>query len=122
MQPKDRHGSVKIVREKGFEEDELHRFEVNPERDVPVSGGDDEKQNDAIQKKQVAETFKTFTLDGLTVTSPKWRAKVKMQALDIPDDEIRMAFDLQDEGGRVTPAPDSSRGVVLNVYVSQQKP
>ena len=122
MQPKDRHWSVKIVGEKGFEEDKLHRFEVNPEWDVPVSRGDDEKQNDAIQKKQVAETFKTFTLDGLPVTSPKWRAKVKMQALDIPDDEIRMAFDLQDESGRVTPAPDSSRGVVLNVYVSQQKP
>ena len=70
----------------------------------------------------MAETFKTFTLDGLPVTSPKWRAKVKMQALDVPDDEIRMAFDLQDESGRVTPALSSSQGIVLKVYVNQQKP
>lgn len=91
---------VQIIGEKGYEGDKLHRFEINPEWDVQVSGGDDEKQNDAIQKKQLVETFKTFTPDELAVTSPKWRAKVKMQALDIPDDEVRLAFDLHDESNR----------------------
>jgi len=89
--------AVRIIGEKGYEEDKLHRFEINPEWDVQVSGIDDDKEKDAIQKKQLAEMFKTLTPDELAATSPKWRFKVKMQSLDIPDDEQRLAFDLSDE-------------------------
>lgn len=89
--------AVKIIGEKGYEEDKLHRFEINPEWDVQVSGIDDDKQKDAIQKKQLVEVIKTLTPDELAVTSPKWRFKVKMQSLDIPEDEMRMAFDMNDE-------------------------
>ena len=92
--------TVKIIGEKGYEEDKLHRFEIKPEWDVQVSGGDDESQNDAIKKKMMVDMFKTLAPDELAVTSPKWRMRVKLQSLDIPDDEIRMAFDLQDESNR----------------------
>jgi len=92
--------AVRIIGEKGYEEDKLHRFEINPEWDVQVSGGDDEKANDALQKKALAEMFKTLAPDELLVTSPKWRVKTKMQSIEIPDDEIRLAFDLQDESNR----------------------
>jgi hypothetical protein len=92
--------AVRIIGEKGYEEDKLKRIEVNPEWDVTVSGGDDEKANDAIQKKQLVEVFKTMAPDELAVTSPKWRVKVKLQSIDVPDDELKLAFDLQDESNR----------------------
>ena len=92
--------AVKIIGEKGAEWDELKRVEVNPEWDVQVSGGDDEKANDAIQKKQLVEMFNGLSDDEKAVTSPKWRVKIKLQSLDIPDDEARLAFDLQDESNR----------------------
>lgn len=91
---------VQIIGEKGYESDKLHRFEINPKWDIVYSGGDDDKANDAIQKKQMAEMFKTLAPDELAVTSPKWRVKIKLQSLEIPDDEIRLAFDLQDETNR----------------------
>lgn len=92
--------AVKIIGEKGAEWDKLRRMEINPEWDVQVSGSEDEKANDAIQKKQMVEVFKTMTPDELAVTSPKWRVKVKLQAMEIPEDEARLAFDLQDESNR----------------------
>jgi hypothetical protein len=92
--------AVKIIGEQGAEWDELKRIEINPKWDVQATGGDDDKANDAIQKKQLVETFKTFTPDELAATSPKWRVKVKLQAMEVPEDEARLAFDLQDESNR----------------------
>ncbi|MGH9853532.1 MAG: hypothetical protein ACREBD_27135, partial [Blastocatellia bacterium] len=60
--------AVRIIGEKGYVEDKLHRFEINPEWDVQVSGIDDDKAKDAIQKKELVEMFKTLTQDELAVT------------------------------------------------------
>ena len=57
--------SVRIIGEKGYEDEKLRRFEINPEWDVQVSGIDDDKQKDAIQKKQMVEVIKTLTPDEL---------------------------------------------------------
>jgi hypothetical protein len=92
--------AVKIIGEKGAEWDELRRMEINPEWDVQVSGGEDDTNKDEIKKKALVETFKTLTPDELMVTNPKWRVKVKLQAAEVDDDEVRMAFDLQEEGNR----------------------
>lgn len=92
--------AVKIIGEKGAEWDELSRMEVNPEWDVQVSGGEDETNKDEIKKKALVTVLESFQLDELAVTNPKWRAQIKLQSVEIDDDEIRMAFDLQDEGNR----------------------
>src|SRR5439155_21912840 len=89
--------AVKIIGEKGAEWDELKRMEINPEWDVQVSGGEDDTNKDEIKKKALVETFKTLTPDELLVTNHKWRVKVKLQAAELDDDEVRMAFDLQEE-------------------------
>jgi hypothetical protein len=42
----------------------------------------------------------TLAEDELAVTSPRWRAETKFKILGIDDDEIRMAFDKDNEGNR----------------------
>lgn len=92
--------AVKILGEKGWEWDEIARIEVNTDWGIRVEGGEDDMNRDEIRKKSARETLATLTPDELAVTNPKWRAKVKFEAAELPDDEIRLAFDLTDDTNR----------------------
>lgn len=87
--------AVKIIGEQGEEWEQLARMEVNPEWGIRVEDAENDLAKDEIKKKQLRELLSTFTEDELMVTSPKWRAKTKLQAAGIDEDEIRMAFDLE---------------------------
>jgi hypothetical protein len=89
--------AVKIIGEQGEEWEDLARMEINPEWDIRVEGGQEEANQDEIKKKSLKEMLDTLQPDELAVTSPKWRVKVKLQAIGIDDDDIRSAFDLQGE-------------------------
>lgn len=92
--------SVKIIGEKGAEWDELRRMEINPDWDIVVKDGSAALEADEIKKKSLKEVFATLAKDELAVTSPRWRAETKFRILGIDEDEIRMAFDKENEGNR----------------------
>ncbi len=89
--------AVKIIGEQGEEWDDLTRNEINPEWDIRVEGGSEDVYQDAIKKKELREMLATLAPDELAVSSPKWRLKVKLQAIGVDDDDIRSAFDLEGE-------------------------
>jgi hypothetical protein len=89
--------AVKIIGEQGEEWEDLARTEINPEWDIRVEGGQEEANQDEIKKKSLKDMLDTVQPDELAVTSPKWRVKVKLQAIGIDDDDIRSAFDLEGE-------------------------
>lgn len=92
--------AVKIIGEQGAEWDELKRTEINPEWDIKVQGGNAEMAEDEMKKKRLQEIMATLTPDELMVTSPRWRAEQKLRIGGIEEDELRMAFDMQNEGNR----------------------
>jgi hypothetical protein len=92
--------SVKIIGEKGAEWDDLKRMEVNPDWDIVVKDGSAALEADEIKKKSLKEVFATLAEDELMITSPRWRAETKFRILGIDEDEIRMAFDKENEGNR----------------------
>ena len=87
--------AVKIIGENGAMWDEIARREIDTDWDIRVEGGQDDAAQTAMNKKQLSDILGTFQPDELAVTSPKWRAKIKLQAVITDDDEIRMAFDLE---------------------------
>ncbi len=87
--------AVKIIGESGAEWDELARNEINPDWDIRVEGGQEADQQDAIKKKMLTDMFASLLPDEISVTSPKWRMKMKLQIAGVDDDDIRMAFDLE---------------------------
>ena len=91
---------VKIIGEKGAEWDEIARLEINTEWSIRIEGGDQDAQKDAMKKQALTNLFATLTADELAVTSPKWRVKTKFRLAEVDDDEIRLAFDLQEDGNR----------------------
>lgn len=92
--------AVSIIGEKGQEWDEIKRVDIDPEWDVIVEGGNAEMQADEVKKKRLQEIMATLTPDEMAVLSPKWRAETKLRAAGIDEDEIRIAFDVQNEGNR----------------------
>jgi hypothetical protein len=92
--------AVEIIGEKGQEWDELRRIEINPEWDIIAEGGNAEIQADEVKKKQLQETMKTLTEDELAILSPRWRAETKLRTAGVEEDELRMAFDRENEGNR----------------------
>jgi len=92
--------AVKIIGEKGAEWDELKRGEINLEWDIKIQGGNAEMTQDEMKKKRLQEIMATLTPDELMITSPRWRAEQKLRIGGIEEDEIRMAFDMQNEGNR----------------------
>ena len=91
---------VKIIGEKGAEWDEITRLEINTEWSIRVEGGDQDAQEDAMKKQALTQLFATLTPDELAVTSPKWRVKTKFRIAEVDEDDIRLAFDLQEDGNR----------------------
>lgn len=92
--------AVKIIGEKGAAWDELARREINTDWDIKVEGGMEDIEKDAIKKKQLSDILETFQPDELSITSPKWRVKTKLSAAGVDDDEVRMAFDLEEDQNR----------------------
>jgi hypothetical protein len=92
--------AVEIIGEKGAEWEELKRTEINPEWDIMVVGGNAELAQDEMKKKRLQEIMASLTPDELAVTSSRWRAEQKLRIGGIEEDEIRMAFDMQNEGNR----------------------
>jgi hypothetical protein len=87
--------AVKIIGESGAQWDELARREINTDWDIRVEGGQEADQQDAMKKKMLTDMFATLQPDELSVSSPKWRLKTKLQIAGVDDDDIRMAFDLE---------------------------
>ncbi len=92
--------AVEIIGEKGQEWDELKRIEVNPQWDIIAEGGNAEIQADEVKKKQLQEAMGSLTEDELAMLSPRWRAETKLRTAGIEEDELRMAFDIENEGNR----------------------
>lgn len=92
--------AVMIIGEKGAEWDEIKRFEINPEWNILVEGGNAELAQDEAQKKRLTEVMSTFQPDELMILSPRWRAEQKLRAIGIDEDDIRMAFDKENDGNR----------------------
>jgi hypothetical protein len=92
--------AVKIIGEKGQEWDELKRMEVDPMWNIKVQGGNAEMAEDEVKKKRLQEIMATFQPDELMILSPRWRAEQKLRTAGIEEDEIRMAFDKDNEGNR----------------------
>jgi hypothetical protein len=92
--------AVRVIGEKGAEWDELKRTEVVPTWDIKVEGGNAQMQADEVKKKRLQEVMATLTPDELMITSPRWRAETKFRIGGVEEDEIRMAFDMQNEGNR----------------------
>lgn len=89
--------AVKIIGEDGADWNELARREINPEWDILIDGSDEQAQKDEIKKKALGDVFATLPPDELAVSSPKWRLRTKLQIVGLDDDDIRMAFDKEDE-------------------------
>jgi hypothetical protein len=92
--------SVRIIGEKGAYWEELARREINPDWNIVVKDGSAALEADEVKKKSLKEVFATLAEDELAVTSPRWRAETKFRILGIDEDEIRMAFDKENEGNR----------------------
>ncbi len=92
--------AVKIIGEKGAEWDEIKRIEINPKWNIRVEGGNAEMAEDEVKKKRLQEIMSTLAEDELMITSPRWRAETKFRAAGVDEDEIRMAFDRENEGNR----------------------
>lgn len=92
--------AVKIIGESGVEWDEIKRIDVDPTWAIKVEGGNAELQADEIKKKRRQEVMATLTEDELAIMSPRWRAEQKLRIGDYEEDDIRMAFDVQNEGNR----------------------
>lgn len=92
--------AVKIIGEKGLEWDELKRMEVNPEWNIKVVGGNAELAADEVKKKQMTDIFLTLQPDELQIISPRWRAEQKLRIAGVEEEDIRMAFDRENEGNR----------------------
>lgn len=92
--------AVKIIGEKGTEWDEIKRIEIDPEWNIKVEGGNAELAADEIKKKRFSEVMATLTDDELAILSPRWRAEQKLRTIGVEEDEIRMAFDKENEGNR----------------------
>jgi hypothetical protein len=92
--------AVRIIGEKGAEWDDLKRMEVNPDWNIKVLGGNAEMAEDEVKKKRLQEMMATLQPDELMITSPRWRAETKFRAAGVEEDDIRMAFDTQNEGNR----------------------
>jgi len=92
--------AVKIIGEEGAEWDEIKRYEINPDWNIKIEGGNAELAADEIRKKRLEEIMGTLQPDELAIISPRWRAEQKLRAIGIEEDDIRMAFDVQNEGNR----------------------
>jgi hypothetical protein len=92
--------AVKIIGEKGAEWDEVKRIEINPEWNIKIEGGNAELAADEVKKKRLQEIMATFQPDELMILSPRWRAEQKLRAIGIEEDDLRMAFDRENEGNR----------------------
>ena len=92
--------AVKVIGEKGAEWDELRRTEINPEWGIRVKGGDEDLNRDAMKQKQLIDTLAGMAPDEMQATSPKWRARAKLQAAGVADEEVRLAFDLSGDADR----------------------
>lgn len=92
--------AVKIIGEKGAEWDEVKRIEINPEWNIKVEGGNAELAADEVKKQRLQDVMATLQPDELTILSPRWRAETKLRAIGIEEDDIRMAFDRENEGNR----------------------
>ncbi|MEW6126737.1 MAG: hypothetical protein AB1757_06840 [Acidobacteriota bacterium] len=92
--------AVRIIGEKGAEWDEIKRIEVNPNWNIRVEGGNAEMQADEVKKQRLKEIMEGLAEDELAITSPRWRAETKFRAGGVDEDEIRMAFDKENEGNR----------------------
>jgi hypothetical protein len=92
--------AVRIIGEKGIEWDEIKRIEVNPDWNIKVEGGNAELQADEVRKQRLQDIMATFQPDELAILSPCWRAEQKLRAIGVEEDDIRMAFDRENEGNR----------------------
>jgi len=92
--------AVKMIGEKGVEWDEIKRIEINPEWNIKIEGGNAELQADEVKKKRRQEVMATLLPDELAILSPRWRAEQKLRIGDFEEDELRMAFDRENEGNR----------------------
>jgi|SRR5581483_9314295 len=92
--------AVRIIGEQGAEWDELKRMEINPDWNIKVQGGNAEMAEDEVKKKRLQEIMATLAPDELLILSPRWRAETKLRAAGVEEDDIRIAFDTQNEGNR----------------------
>ena len=92
--------AVRIIGEEGAEWDEIKRTEINPDWNIKVEGGNAELAADEIRKQRLKEIMGTLLPDELAITSPRWRAETKLRAIGVEEDDIRMAFDRENEGNR----------------------
>jgi len=92
--------AVRIIGEEGAEWDEIKRIEINPDWNIKVEGGNAELAADEIKKKRLQDIMAQLLPDELAILSPRWRAEQKLRAIGVEEDDIRMAFDIQNEGNR----------------------
>ncbi len=94
--------AVKLVGENGVEWDELRAREISTEWGIKVVGGSAEAQASAIKAKQQVDVVATISADPTeaAVVSPRWRVEQKLRAAGYSEEDIRLAFDTQNEGHR----------------------
>ena len=92
--------AVEIIGEKGAEWDDIKRIEVNPKWNILVEGGNAELAEDEARKQRLVDVMATLQPDELTILSPRWRAEMKLRSIGIEEDDIRMAFDIDNQGNR----------------------
>lgn len=92
--------AVKMVGEQGVEWDELRKREVSTDWGIRIEGGNSQLQLDELKKRAMVDTISGLAPDELAVTSPRWRAETKFRAVGVEELDLRLAFDLQNEGSR----------------------
>lgn len=92
--------AVRIIGEKGAEWEEVKRNEIDPHWNIKAEGGNAEMQADEVKKKRLQEIMATLAPDELAILSPRWRTETKLRVAGVEEDDIRMAFDIQNEGNR----------------------
>lgn len=94
--------AVKLIGEKGVEWDELRKREISTEWGIAVVGGTAEQQADAIKTKQQIDAVNNIASNPQlsAVVSPKWLVEQTFRAAGFEESDIRIAFDIQNEGNR----------------------
>lgn len=94
--------AVKLIGENGVEWDELRKREISTEWGIAVVGGTAEQQADAIKSKQQIDAVNNIASNPQlsAVVSPKWLVEQTFRAAGFEESDIRIAFDIQNEGNR----------------------
>jgi hypothetical protein len=94
--------AVKLIGENGVEWDELRAREVSTEWGIRVVGGSAQQQADAIKQKQQVEVLTNIAANPQLVSavSSRWLIEQNFRAVGFLEEDIRMAFDKENEGNR----------------------